>query len=474
MTPKLLRSALYLFVLTMSVCVSSSCDPCKRCFKKLDARLYRPNEMLITYKKKPTDKDRDTIKQKLQEAGIDIDSLKIRKCNNCNEYVELWHADKIETTIHADGIQAGTVSKSGSVGEDGLAHYALNYILYLPVDVLPDTNKYEFDQRVEPMPRGTRDPIIIAVLDTGLDTEQVVNSAYLWKNPGENGANSTDDDKNCYTNDVHGWNFINESQKVKDDNKGLHGTHVSQFIISQFEAHSGNFPHIMTLKTHDKGGSGDLFSAICAIHYAIDKKVDIINASWGFYYYENRVHPYLDSLITQVLKKEGILFITASGNKIAKADSLARETYQLKYNMMLSDEQLRNLEVHNFYPACLATDSNNVMVATTTDGSKISETQNYSSFYVDFGVMTDHVESPYMMFKAPHTTSPVFISGSSFATAILTGKIGALTAKAAYESDLNKKNIISNLDADESEIIHISEQLKNEGLVKDGKYIERE
>ena len=76
-----------------------------------------------------------------------------------------------------------------------------------------------------------------------------------------------------------------------DDNADLHGTLVSHYIINEFAASSGKAVELMTLKTHDKNGSGDLFTSICAIHYAMEMKAQIINASWGFYYYQEGPHP---------------------------------------------------------------------------------------------------------------------------------------------------------------------------------------
>ena len=98
----------------------------------------------------------------------------------------------------------------------------------------------------------------------------------------------------------------------------------------------------MTLKTHDKNGSGDLFASICAIHYAMEKGAQIINASWGFYYYQDGPHPYLDYLITNVLRKKGILFVAAAGNKIDQVDEDANDAYygcaRRSYSSNLSPE----------------------------------------------------------------------------------------------------------------------------------------
>ena len=112
-----------------------------------------------------------------------------------------------------------------------------------------------------------------------------------------------------------------------DDNPDRHGTLVSHYIINEFAASSEKAVELMTLKTHDKNGSGDLFASICAIHYAMEKGAQIINASWGFYYYQDGPHPYLDHLITNVLREKGILFVAAAGNKIDEMDEFANNAY---------------------------------------------------------------------------------------------------------------------------------------------------
>jgi subtilisin family serine protease len=436
---------------------------------------YKANEILVMYKGKPSPGKRDTIRQALENAGVDSDSVTIRTCNSCNAYVELWQGANIHSVIHDEGIRAGTVSGgSRGVGEDSLARYSLNFIQHLPVETLPTIRQYKFREFPSPSTGIGKDTIVVAVLDTGIDTVHVVRSQYLWKNLAEKGATITDPDSNCYDADLFGWNFISQSPDISDDNLSLHGTLVSDYIVEEFKASTKNFVQIMSLKTHDNQGRGDLFSSICALHYAMDKGANIINASWGFYYYQDDPHPYLDSLITKVMREKGILFITASGNKIAQVDAYAKARYQEQYGVNIPDSLLRNLELHNFYPACLGGADNNVMVATTTNGNMISSTQNYSNRFVDFGVMADTVGPGFMKFQVPFTTDPLFISGSSFATAILSGKIGASTDKEEFRSGVEKANIITNIESGSPGVLQTSTSLDNRNLVRDGRFIKRE
>jgi subtilisin family serine protease len=50
--------------------------------------------------------------------------------------------------------------------------------------------------------------VVVAVIDSGVDTTQEDLKSILWHNPGEIPGNGIDDDHNGYIDDVCGWNFI--------------------------------------------------------------------------------------------------------------------------------------------------------------------------------------------------------------------------------------------------------------------------
>ncbi|MBC7889829.1 MAG: S8 family serine peptidase [Ferruginibacter sp.] len=50
--------------------------------------------------------------------------------------------------------------------------------------------------------------VIVAVIDTGIDTLHEDLKPILWTNPNEIPYNGKDDDKNGYVDDIHGWNFL--------------------------------------------------------------------------------------------------------------------------------------------------------------------------------------------------------------------------------------------------------------------------
>ncbi|CAN5656966.1 S8 family peptidase [soil metagenome] len=50
--------------------------------------------------------------------------------------------------------------------------------------------------------------VVVAIIDSGVDTTHVALRPRLWQNPGERGGTGLDDDGNGYADDVRGWNFL--------------------------------------------------------------------------------------------------------------------------------------------------------------------------------------------------------------------------------------------------------------------------
>jgi cell wall-associated protease len=51
-------------------------------------------------------------------------------------------------------------------------------------------------------------PVVVAVIDSGVDTTHEDLKGILWTNPREIPGNGIDDDQNGYVDDIHGWNFL--------------------------------------------------------------------------------------------------------------------------------------------------------------------------------------------------------------------------------------------------------------------------
>lgn len=66
--------------------------------------------------------------------------------------------------------------------------------------------------------------VVVAVIDSGIDTLHEDLKAILWTNPKEIPGNGIDDDNNGYIDDVHGWNFLGgkDGRNVTEDSYELH------------------------------------------------------------------------------------------------------------------------------------------------------------------------------------------------------------------------------------------------------------
>lgn len=56
-------------------------------------------------------------------------------------------------------------------------------------------------------------PIVVAVMDGGIDTNHLALKPKLWVNGKEIPGNGIDDDHNGYIDDIHGWNFLGEAME---------------------------------------------------------------------------------------------------------------------------------------------------------------------------------------------------------------------------------------------------------------------
>ncbi len=55
--------------------------------------------------------------------------------------------------------------------------------------------------------------VIVGIVDSGVDIEHEDLKPVIWTNPKEIAGNGIDDDKNGYVDDIHGWNFLGDSNK---------------------------------------------------------------------------------------------------------------------------------------------------------------------------------------------------------------------------------------------------------------------
>ena len=126
----------------------------------------------------------------------------------------------------------------------------------------------------------------IAIIDTGVDWDHPDLDDNIWTNPDEIPDNGQDDDGNGYTDDIRGWDWINNNNNPNDDNS--HGTHVAGIAAADGNNASGIIgvafdSKIIPLKVLQSSGRGNTYDLIKGIEYAISAEADVINMSLGTY-----------------------------------------------------------------------------------------------------------------------------------------------------------------------------------------------
>ncbi|MCR5549877.1 MAG: S8 family serine peptidase [Bacteroidales bacterium] len=130
---------------------------------------------------------------------------------------------------------------------------------------------------------------IIAFLDTGVDIDHPDLAANIWTNSAEaNGATGADDDGNNLVDDIHGWDFVNQTGEMHDFNS--HGTHcagIAAAVGNNGIGITGACPDalIMPVTVMQSDGTGDIATIIKGVNYAAQNGADIISMSIGTYAY---------------------------------------------------------------------------------------------------------------------------------------------------------------------------------------------
>ncbi len=171
-----------------------------------------------------------------------------------------------------------------------------NYLVYsLASTSEPDDPYYSLQYGIKDInlpelwgkPVISKEGPVIAILDTGVDIEHPDLAANIWTNPAEvSGASGYDDDGNGFIDDLHGWDFVNETGRIGDYNG--HGTHCAGIAA----ACGGNgigitganpYARIMPLTVLQSTGTGDVATIIKAVDYAAANGASIISMSLGSY-----------------------------------------------------------------------------------------------------------------------------------------------------------------------------------------------
>ncbi|MGA9762460.1 MAG: S8 family serine peptidase [Gaiellaceae bacterium] len=162
----------------------------------------------------------------------------------------------------------------------------------------------------------------IAVIDDGVQLNHPDLAQNIYTNPGEIPGNRIDDDHNGFVDDIHGWNFVFGTNKVRPVGSGEegdeHGTAVAGVAAARGnndKGVSGACPQctILPVKIASDGIWATDSQIADAIRYA-GRMADVINISWG----SDEPLGVLNSALRYAVKKgrdgKGTVVLAASGN----------------------------------------------------------------------------------------------------------------------------------------------------------------
>ena len=164
-------------------------------------------------------------------------------------------------------------------------------------------------------------PVIVAIIDSGIDPLHEDLQANLWVNTLETPNNGIDDDGDGFADDVLGYNFSSNNPNINDDNG--HGTLIAGIVGAVGNNDIGiaglNWNcQLLAIKILDENGVSSISKAISAIQYARQHGAKVINASWGFA--SDATTAEASQSLQQAIElaqSDGILFVASVGNGVS-------------------------------------------------------------------------------------------------------------------------------------------------------------
>ena len=260
------------------------------------------------------------------------------------------------------------------------------------------------------------DQVVVGIIDTGIDYGHEDLQSNIWQNLAEDAdgdghtiewidgswkldpgdLDGIDADQNGYTDDLVGWDFVNDDNDPFDDNG--HGTHVAGIMGAKGNNSTGISgvswnSKLMALKAFDAAGKGTLSDILPALEYARKMGVNLTNNSWGG-------SSYSIFLFEEIMraKKANQTFVAAAGN------------------------DGKSLKQFPSYPAAYEID-NILVVGAINEQGQLAGFSNFGNPEVDILAPGAHI------FSTLPGNQYGFKSGTSMAAPIVSGAICLLLAR---------------------------------------------
>jgi subtilisin family serine protease/outer membrane protein assembly factor BamB len=258
--------------------------------------------------------------------------------------------------------------------------------------------------------------VIVAVLDSGIRVTHEDLATSLWTNPGEAGSrgqNNSDDDANGYIDDVNGINStipLNALGNGSPIDAAGHGTAVASVIAGAGNNALGMTgvawnANLMALRFLDASGFGLISDEVECIDYAIAKKAQVINASFGGSAFSQTLFSALKRA-----RDVGIIVVCSAGN----------------------DAENNDLVPH--YPSSYLLD-NIVAVAASTRTDDLASYSDYGAGLIDLAAPGSSI----LCASAASNNGYQTLSGTSFSAPMVSGAIALLRAK--FPNDNHRETI---------------------------------
>ena len=211
---------------------------------------------------------------------------------------------------------------------------------------------------------------VIAVLDSGIDFTHPDLRNNEWTNSLERANNTIDDDDNGFVNDLHGWDFVTDTNEIKDEQG--HGTGVAGIVDAQGNNATGITgvmwrAGLMSVRVLDSTGTGDIARAVEAIDYAVNNGAQVINCSWGT---DDSSIALLEAI--NWASRKGVVVVTSAGNNSRDVETAPRFPASFDLNNLISVASTDNNDVltsfSNFGATHVTVAAPGINILTTKNG----------------------------------------------------------------------------------------------------------
>jgi len=177
------------------------------------------------------------------------------------------------------------------------------------------------------MSRGSQETVI-AILDSGIDFTHPDLMDNQWLNSLEQ-PTPRDHDHNGYPADLHGWDFLTNSNTITDESG--HGTAIAGIIAARGNNSTGITgvmwqASLMSLRVLDSTGTGDISRAVEALDYATANGAQVINCSWGTAETSQALREALERAAAR-----GVVVVASAGNESRELEEAARPHYPASF-----------------------------------------------------------------------------------------------------------------------------------------------